>query len=88
MKFGVLGILVVVSLIFHLYESRFDRYSANINAISTHFNRGDNLKCNGVDVNNTNFIYLEHTSIFLAKDDVLSEFKGLKFDAKNCKIVK
>lgn len=85
MKLGVAGILLVVLAFFYIYESVSIKNIENINDIYMSFLQGENLDCQGVDVNSTNFIYLEKTKSFLAKQGAIEKFSGLKFSIDECK---
>ncbi|QKF64340.1 hypothetical protein [Campylobacter corcagiensis] len=85
MKLGVVGILVLFLAIFYIYESSAKKDIENAKDLSMSFLQGENLKCNGVDVNSTNFIYLEKMDSFLARQGASEKFIGLQFSIDECK---
>lgn len=88
MKFMVFGILFAVFGLIYLYEASYRKEDERNLSLVTSFDQGQSLVCKGVEISNSNFIYLEKTKSFLAKQDVSANFKGLKFDIRECKRAK
>lgn len=77
------ALLAVLVFVLYLFEESNNRARAHTQELLLRFERGENLQCNSVEVDNTNFKYAYGTRSFIAKKE--SPLKGAIVPISSCK---
>jgi hypothetical protein len=68
-KLYATGIFALLTLGAYLYNYKSEERRLHLEEVMLKFNSGDNIICNSVDVNNTEFSYSSGTQTFLGKKE-------------------
>lgn len=68
-KLFATGILALFILGAYLYNYQSEERRLHLAAVMLKFNSGENIRCNSLDVNNTEFSYSSGTQTFLGKKE-------------------
>ncbi len=68
-KLSATGVLALLILGAYLYNSQSEERRLHLEAVMLTFNSGENIRCNALDVNNTEFSYSSGTQTFLGKKE-------------------
>lgn len=81
----LLGILLIIAIVLIcIYNYFIDNESKNYNNIITTFERGDDIQCGDITINNKSFTFTNGTLSFMGKEGTKYYYESISID--NCSI--